>query len=133
MLNNLAQDALGPLVRQGALDPEDLTLARQRARRAVKRRAELDGATRRKAFAEFRANLEIAARRGEIGQDYIDSRLSEGSITRAERDRLAMVAKRVRETREAAAAKLREVERLKAGGGTVGRRSCVASAPSSTG
>ena len=120
VLSNLAQDALQPLVRQGALDAADLALARQRARRAVKRRAQLEGATKRKAFADFRANLEIAARRGEVGQKFIDRQHELGAITAAERNRYVQIAKRVRERREEAAAQRRELEALKAGGGTVG-------------
>ena len=120
MLSNLAQDALRPLVRQGALDAADLTLARQRSRRAVKRRAQLEGASKRKAFADFRANLEIAARRGEVGQKFIDRQHELGAITLSERNRYVQIAKRVRERREEAAAQRRELEALKAGGGTVG-------------
>ena len=120
VVDNVRKGALKPLVRQGVLAKEDMARARQRAARAVKRQTQLAGATKRKAFAEFRANLEIAARRGEVGQKFIDRQHELGAITAAERNRYALIAKGVREAREEMAAQQRELEAIKAGGGTVG-------------
>ena len=108
VLANLKSGKLDALVKEGVLTAKDVTIIRKSAERGVKRQAVLAEAARRQQFAKFRSDLEIATRRGEVGQKTIDQAFKDGKINLRERTQLVLIADKRREAKERFEAKREE-------------------------